>query len=102
MTDKAFRERLAGNPEFVLNENGLEISAGITVKARSAVSRLSRLVRTRPRLACVDSQRGTHAELSQEELSAVAVGRTCDTTLGPAFTVPSCISTVSSKSTKCP
>jgi hypothetical protein len=102
MTDKVFRERLAGNPESVLKEKGLEIPAGITVKAISNFEAIPAPQDTPNVLHVMIPSEDPHAELSQEELSAVAGGGTCDSTAGTAFTIPSCVSTVSTKSTRCP
>jgi hypothetical protein len=102
MSDKGFRERLAANPASVLREKGLELPAGVTVKAVSNYEQIPPPQETPNVLHVLIPSEDPHGELSQEELSAVAGGGTCQSTASTAFTIPSCLSSASTASTRCP
>lgn len=102
MADKAFRERLAGNPGAILREKGLEIPAGVAVKAVSNYEQIPPPQETPNVLHVLIPSDDPHGELSEEELSAMAGGGTCQSTASTAFCIPSCVSSVSTASTRCP
>jgi hypothetical protein len=101
LSDKAFRERLAANPGAILKERGLEIPAGVTVKAVRNYDSFPPPQESPNVLHVVIPTEDPHSELSEEELSAVAGGGTCQSTASTLFTIPSCASCVSTASTKC-
>ena len=103
MTDREFRDKLRADPKAVLQSKGLEIPPGVTVKTVSNFDQLPPPNETPDVLHVlvpVGDKPGTE-EMSHEELSAIAGGGSCSTTASTALTIPSCISSVSSNSTKC-
>ena len=67
-TDEAFKKRLLSDPAAVLKEEGVEVSAGVTVKV---------VENTADTVHVVLPPRPQEGELSDEDLEAVAAGSGC-------------------------
>lgn len=100
-TDAAFKSSLLSNPGAALSSHGLKLPAGVNVHFLEAGASVPVSTATDVYLQLGPLDRIGNVELHEEALAKVAGGGSCMSTASTCLTVPSCVTCVSTASTKC-
>lgn len=100
-TDAGFKSQLLSNPSAALASHGLDVPAGINLHFVDAGASVPASTASDLYLQLGSLDRLGDVELNEEALASVAGGGSCQSTASTALTIPSCVSSASSASTKC-
>lgn len=100
-TDSSYKSSLLSNSAAALEKVGFTVPEGVTIHFVEDGKSLPNTTPTDIYLPIDQVGSNVTLDLDEESLQAVAAGGSCSTTASTAFTVPSCLSSASSASTKC-
>lgn len=100
-TDADFKAALLSNPADALAQHGFTAPEGVNIHFVDEGADVPAGTSTDVYLQLGKLSGTATIELDEEALANIAAGGSCQTTAGTAVTVPSCVSTFSSASTKC-
>lgn len=100
-TDSDYKAALLANPKEALSKVGFIAADGVKINFVEEGDNVPPSTSSNIYLTLGKVDKVVTMELDEESLQAVAAGGSCQTTASSAATVPSCVSSASSASTKC-
>jgi hypothetical protein len=98
-SDAGYAESLTANPHAELAKAGFDVPSGLNIHFVSGAAPES--TDTDVYLNLLDLNSIGDLELNEEKMAKVAGGGSCQSTASTALTIPSCLSSSSTASTRC-